>query len=80
LTRRTTVGQTENNTADKTIAALVITTTALTYGILAEHKQLITKAGKARKHIKWTNEMNVAVIRSYMESTKAETDFTKYRQ
>jgi hypothetical protein len=68
------------NTADNTIAAVTTTTTAPTYSVLAEHKQLITKAGKARKHIKWTNEMNVVVIQSYMESTKAETDLTIYRQ
>jgi hypothetical protein len=80
LIRRTTVGQPENNTADNTIAAVITTTTAPTYGVLTGHKQLTTKAGKAGKSIKWTNEMIVAVIRSYMESTEAETDLTMYRQ
>jgi hypothetical protein len=80
LIRWTTVRQPKNNTANNTIAAVITTTTAPTYSVLAGYKQLTTKAGKAHKHIKWTNEMNVAAIRSYTESTKAKTDLTMYRQ
>jgi hypothetical protein len=80
LIRWTMVGQPKNNTADNMIAAVITMTTAPTCSVLAEHKQLTTKAGKACKRIKWTNEMNVAVIQSYMEITKAETDLTMYRQ
>ena len=41
---------------------------------------LTTKAGLTRQRIKWTTEMNKDVIRSYMLSTKVETDRTGYRK
>lgn len=38
-----------------------------------------TKAGKPRKRMKWTEEMNSFIMRSYYKITKFETDMTMYR-
>ncbi|CAH1109132.1 unnamed protein product [Psylliodes chrysocephalus] len=40
---------------------------------------MITKVGKPRKRMKWTNEINSFIMRSYYEITKLENDLTVYR-
>ncbi|CAK1579741.1 unnamed protein product [Parnassius mnemosyne] len=39
-----------------------------------------TKAGKARVRMKWSKEVNLFIMRTYLYITKLETDMTAYRQ
>ncbi|KAG6439145.1 hypothetical protein O3G_MSEX000525, partial [Manduca sexta] len=39
-----------------------------------------TKAGKPRMRMKWSNDVNIFIMRTYYYITKLETDFTTYRK
>jgi len=41
---------------------------------------LTTQTGRQCRCMKWTDEINIFIMQMYFRITKAETDFTAYRQ
>jgi len=39
-----------------------------------------TQTGRQHRCMKWTDEINIFIMQMYFRITKAETDFTAYRQ
>jgi hypothetical protein len=48
--------------------------------VSAEFAQQTSKAGKPRQRIKWDDEMNTFIMRSYYIDTENETNMAMYRQ
>jgi hypothetical protein len=48
--------------------------------VSAEFAQQTSKAGKPRQRIKWDDEMNTFIMRSYYIHTENETNMAMYRQ
>lgn len=49
-------------------------------GVLATHKLATTKLGKPRQRMKWTEDMNISIMRCYFKATNNERNLVMYRQ
>ncbi|KAL0867793.1 hypothetical protein ABMA27_008500 [Loxostege sticticalis] len=77
-TEKNTTAETNSNSPDFTVQDPVSPAEAVSQGASFVSQPATTKAGKPRVRMKWDNDVNLFIMRTYYYITKLETDKTMY--